>query len=268
MRNLRATVWVAAWAWIISGCSSASGGPGDMNGNSSSSGGNGSGADSSTAGSGSASSDSDAASSGSGSALEDDSGTLNEADDAGFDSTPPDASPPLTFDSVEAIETYLNGKHWLMAGSDIASDPIGYSQDVVYSNMDLCFNEVELQTNFPGNWTALYVYAVLSGASGVGSTGTCENDTPTGSSLMGSSPAPVISNVQGNGACFDLNIGLSSGNQGRGSISPDGTVLSVEDYLNGQATGDTCADGPVGSETVILNGEPFTGNAVQVYVLQ
>jgi len=189
------------------------------------------------------------------------------AQDAADGSASVDAA-TVAFDSVSAITRYLNGKHWLMAGNDIPADPIGYSQDGRYTNLNLCFHEIQLQTDFPGNWTADYVYAVLTAASADGSAGSCENEVPNGSSLVGTSPAPVISNVQGNGTCFDLNLGLSSGTQGRASLSPDGTVLSSEDYLNGQATGATCADGPVGSNTVTLNGKPFSGNAVQVYRLQ
>ena len=80
----------------------------------------------------------------------------------------------------------------------------------------------------------------------------------------------MITNVQGNATCFDIDVTYpNTENSGRGSISADGKTVSLEFYYAGQVTGDTCADGAVGAHTVTVNGGgPFTGNAVQVYRIQ
>ncbi len=93
----------------------------------------------------------------------------------------------------------------------------------------------------------------------VGTTATCDNGAVSGTtSQMSSLP---ISDVQGNGSCFDFG-------KNRGSISPDGKTVSLEIYTTSSISGDTCADGAVGAHTVTLNGTPFTGNAAQVYRIQ
>ncbi|MCY0999409.1 hypothetical protein OWM54_19930 [Myxococcus sp. MISCRS1] len=57
--------------------------------------------------------------------------------------------------------------------------------------------------------------------------------------------------------------------EGRGGFTADQKTLKLELYFKNQATGSRCANGAVGtSSSVTLNGQPFTGNAVQTYSIR
>jgi hypothetical protein len=166
-----------------------------------------------------------------------------------------DGATALTLNTRTAINAYLEGKTMVMTGSDIPSDPVGASESAGY-----CWNKVTIQIVSPTDWTVTFVDATKNGS-------TCDNTVVSGGSTL--QGVPMITNVQGNATCFDVDVALGGAvDSGRGSISTDGKTLSLEFYIKGQATGATCADGAVGAHTVTLNGTPFTGNAVQVYRIQ
>jgi hypothetical protein len=78
-----------------------------------------------------------------------------------------------------------------------------------------------------------------------------------------------VENVATDGSCFDFTVTYTGfGQEGRGCISPDGKKAILELFFNGQATGHRCADGAVGSSGVTVNGNAFTGDAVQIYEVQ
>ncbi len=196
-------------------------------------------------------------SSGSGGSTEGASSDSSSSSSSGSSSgSTPDGS-ALTLDTPDAIDAYLDGKTMVMTGADIPPDLVGVNE-----NTGQCWNKIAVQISSSDVWSVTFVPGTLSG--------TCDHSSVSGSPVT-VMDSYAITNVQGNAACFDLSsrsMGTALNNSGRGSISPDGKMLSAELYVKGQATGDTCADGPVGSHTVILNGTPFTGNAVQVYRIQ
>jgi hypothetical protein len=87
----------------------------------------------------------------------------------------------------------------------------------------------------------------------------------------------LITGVRGNADCFDLRLAFVDGlvQNGRGKLSPDGTVMTLELFIDaGSLTfgGYHCADGNVGSSSATFDGgsgvTPFTWNAQQVFRLQ
>ncbi len=174
----------------------------------------------------------------------------------------------VTLTSASAINTYLEGKTMVMAGSDIPADPDGYDENTNYGSATQCYNKSTIQI-LSGTWNVTSVLGTLNGAASSGATGTCDTTTPSGSPLMFSSTAVDIENVQGNATCFDITVTYAGFAQdGRGTISADGKTVELELYFSGQATGDKCANGAVGASGVQLNGAAFTGNAVQTYRVQ
>jgi hypothetical protein len=104
-------------------------------------------------------------------------------------------------------------------------------------------------------------------APAVGSRGECDHEAAS-STLSISTTTVILENVQADGTCFDLTLSYPGfKTEGRGKMSQDGRRLSLEMFFAGQATGHRCANGSLGARTVTLNGQPFTGNAVQVYTL-
>lgn len=179
-----------------------------------------------------------------------------------------DSTPPPALDTPAAINTYLDGKTWVMQGADIPPYPNGYSENVNYGAATQCYDKVLIGIA-AGTWSVTSTLGTLTGAPTVGSTGTCDNATPSTTLAPYASTTVLVENVHGNGDCFDLTVTYTGFAQsGRGKFSPDGKTMTLELFFAGQATGATCAAGAVGSATVTLNGAAFTGNALQVYRLQ
>ncbi len=176
-------------------------------------------------------------------------------------------TPPPTLSSASAIAAYLDGKTMTMTGADIPASPNGFSQDVNFGASTQCYKSVAIAVA-AGTWHVTSQLGTLNGAPTVGSTGTCDRTTASGSPLLFSSTTVLLENVAGNATCFDVTVTYTGFSQeGRAAFSADGKTLRMELYFGGQATGHRCANGAVGAATVTLNGAAFTGNAVQTYRL-
>ena len=192
-----------------------------------------------------------------------------EAMDAGSpaDGGGTDAGPPgPRFTTREEILAHLEGKTLLMTGANIPSHPHGFNEDVNYGSSTQCYQSVTKQVS-GGTFQETAVMGTLRDASSAGSRGECDHDTAS-STLSFTTTSVLIENVQADGSCFDASFiypGFQT--QGRGSVSQDGLTLRLEVFFAGQATRHRCADGAPGARTVTLNGQPFTGDAVQVYTV-
>jgi hypothetical protein len=176
------------------------------------------------------------------------------------------AAPTLT--SASAINTYIEGKTWVMTGANIPSHPNGYNENANLGSATQCYNKTSIAVT-GGVWNVTSLLGTLTGAATVGSVGTCDNATVLGSPLAFASTNVLVENVQGNATCFDITVTYTGFSQeGRASFSADGKTLKMELFFGGQASGHRCAAGAVGAATVTLNAAAFTGNAVQTYVLQ
>lgn len=171
------------------------------------------------------------------------------------------------FDTIAKIEAFLDGKTLTMEGNNIPSDPNGFNQNVNFGQATQCYNSTVV-TITGAQWTTTSVLGTLNNAPNVGDVGTCDNDTPFGPPLEFVSTGVAISNVQGDGECFDINATYAGFKQeGRGQIVNEGAEVHLEFYFVNQATGIRCADGAVGSTGVTLNMAAFTGDSVQRYVV-
>ena len=101
----------------------------------------------------------------------------------------------------------------------------------------------------------------------MGDVGECDRETVSGE-VMFATTSSSITNVQGNGECFDIDLSFNGfAQEGRGQIVNGGEEVHLELFFMGQAQGHRCADGNVGSGDITLNGMDFMGDAVQVYVV-
>lgn len=186
-------------------------------------------------------------------------------DDDGGSSTP-DAG--ATLDTPAKIFSFLDGKTIKMTGADIPSHPNGYNEDTNFGAATQCYLSVQIATA-AGNFTVTSALGTLEGAPTTGTTGTCNHALQNGNPLTFPSTTVLIENVKPNGECFDITATYPGFVQeGRGKISPDGKKVTLELFFTTQATGHRCAAGAVGAATVTLNGQPFAGNAQQVYTVQ
>jgi hypothetical protein len=171
------------------------------------------------------------------------------------------------YNTADKISTYLEGKTLTMSGANIPSHPNGYNEDVNYGSATQCYQSVTMQVA-AGTYNVTSVLGTLEGAPQPGNTGTCNHDVKS-TELKFSTTAVLIENVAADGSCFDVTYTYTGFKQaGRGQVSQDGQTVKLELFFEGQASGHRCANGAVGSSTVTLNGQPFTGNAVQVYTIQ
>ena len=174
---------------------------------------------------------------------------------------------PPTLTSAAEINAYLAGKSWLMTGADIPTHPLGLDENQNWGSATQCINETAIATN--ADWVVNTKLGTLSGTTNPGDIGTCNNATAAGSPLTFTTTAVLVENVEGNGACFDLFVNYGSFQQeGRAMFNADGTVMTLEIFFAGGATGADCASGDVGSGGILKGGVAFTGNALQVYRLQ
>ena len=188
------------------------------------------------------------------------------ADAAAADAAAPDAAgPQLT--TASQIQTWMNGKTFVMTGANIPSHPNGINEDQNAGQATQCYVRVTM-TGANNNVTVNSQLGTLENAPNVLDIGTCNHTTQSGTAMFTSNTV-LVENVMGNAQCFDFTATYTGFSQeGRGKISPDGTTLTLELFFAGQATGHRCANGAVGSATVMRLGAPFTGNAQQVYMVQ
>jgi hypothetical protein len=170
------------------------------------------------------------------------------------------------FDTVENIKTHLDGKKLLMEGASIPTHPNGFDEDVNYGASTQCYQTVQI-TSSGDKFFVHSTLATLKDAPKTLDHGTCDHATVSGTQDF-ESTSILIENPKADASCFDITVSYNGFSQvGRAKLSEDGKTLTMELFFGGQATGNTCASGAVGSSTVTLNKAPFTGNAQQVYTV-
>lgn len=171
-------------------------------------------------------------------------------------------APDLT--TPAQIEAFLDGKTLTMTGNDIPSHPNGYDENTNFGSATQCYAQTVMVLNGT-TFSVVSDLGTLENAPMSGDTGTCNHDVVS-ATLPFDSTSHVFENIQGNADCFDFNINYNGfAQEGRGAISADGGTLNLELYFKDQAVNMRCADGAVGASGVMVNGQPFAGDAVQVY---
>jgi hypothetical protein len=155
------------------------------------------------------------------------------------------------------VSQFLEGKTLTMEGEMIPTHPNGYDQNVDFGAATQCYQRVVM--------TPLGGKIRVSSQLGTLTQSGCDRSRLGGEASFDST-AVLIENVEGSAECFDFTITYPGfGQEGRGSIDADRTVLTLEIFFKDQAVGHRCADGNVGDPTVTLNQNPFTGDARQRY---
>lgn len=171
---------------------------------------------------------------------------------------------PQRFSSASKILAHLESKTLTMDGASIPSHPNGFDENVNFGQATQCYHKVTMRP-LGGKISVTSQLGTLTGAPSPGDQGVCDRSAMS-SELGFDSTAVLIENVKDNGACFDFTVTYPGfGQEGRGSLSEDGTALVLELFFKDQAIGHRCADGNPGDPTVVLNQTPFTGNARQAY---
>ncbi|WP_408888441.1 hypothetical protein ACJ2CR_26485 [Myxococcus faecalis] len=186
-------------------------------------------------------------------------GFVGCGDDDG-DPTPTPQAPKL--DSSANILAFLEGKSMIMEGANIPSHPNGFSEDVDYGAASQCYQSVTMSVA-GGNFKVDSIPGTIAN-------NVCDHDAPK-NPLSFTSNTVLIENVAADGSCFDVTFSFPGGlvQEGRGGFTADQKTLKLELFFKNQATGSRCANGAVGtSSSVTLNGQPFTGNAVQTYSIR
>ncbi len=168
-----------------------------------------------------------------------------------------------TFDfrNGSRIAAYLEGKRLVMEGANIPTDPNGFNENINFGQATQCYVKTEM-AQVGGRVTVSSDLGTLRDAPMTGDRGMCDR-TALSNRLVFDSTAVVF---DGNGDCFDFTITYPGfGQEGRGRIRADGSLLELELFFKDQASGHRCKDGAVGAQTVTLSMRPFTGNAVQKY---
>ncbi|MFL5347748.1 MAG: hypothetical protein ACJ8AT_23415 [Hyalangium sp.] len=193
-------------------------------------------------------------------------GALSLVGCGGNDTTTPQTPSVPKFDTADNIRNYLEGKALVMEGTNIPSFPNGYDEDVNYGAATQCYQKVQITVS-SGSFHVSSNLATLRDAPAVFNKGTCDHEAVSGVQNFDST-AVLIENVAADASCFDISVTYPGFKQvGRGKLSADGKQITLELYFEGKATGNTCKDGAVGSQTVTVNGQPLAGDAQQVYAV-
>lgn len=196
-----------------------------------------------------------------------DAGLLEDAgflEDAGLVE---DAGVVMDFSTGRKILTYLEGKTMVMTGPDIPSSPHGLSEAFDLGANTQCFRAITLRMT--GGAFASRVELGRLAPPADGGAAFCDHTLTTVTATY-TSKAVLVDNVQDNGRCFDITIDYTTfGEEGRGKMSPDGGLVTLELYYRGKATQHRCEDGPVGAPNVhlLVGGAsvPFSGSSLEVY---
>ncbi|RKG84052.1 hypothetical protein [Corallococcus terminator] len=185
----------------------------------------------------------------------------------GDDTTDPPVVNQPKLDSQSNILAFLEGKTLVMEGDNIPSHPLSLDEDINWGSASQCFQKVSIAVG-GNNFHVSSVPGTILNSAGVGQPGsTCDHATAQ-NALVFDSKAVTLSNIAADGSCFEVLVDYGSFKQeGRAKFSEDTKTLSMELYFEAKATGWHCADGAVGAKTVSTSGQPFTGNAVQVYAI-
>ncbi|MDY7226368.1 hypothetical protein [Hyalangium rubrum] len=177
--------------------------------------------------------------------------------------------PPVVpkFNTSDNIRNYLEGKKMLMDGTNIPTHPNGFDENLDLGPNSQCYNKVEMVVG-AGAFQVSSTAGSLKDVNPTTKVGTCDNSQANGAPQVFTTNAVLIDKVKEDASCFDVLFTYTSfKQQGRGSLSADGKTLSLELFFEGRATGATCEAGGVGSGNIVHLGQPFTGNAVQVYTV-
>jgi hypothetical protein len=176
-------------------------------------------------------------------------------------------STPVPVNPNTKVANSLEGKTLVMRGENLPSHPNGFNEDMNLEGSTQCYSKVTMQMG-GGNYTVTSILGTLRDAPSKFNVGICDHDAP-GQTVQFTSTAALIENAKEDLSCFDVTFTYNGfGQEGRGSLSADGKTLKLELYFSTQAKGHRCADGAVGAPTVTLNGQSFTGNAVQTFVVE
>lgn len=185
----------------------------------------------------------------------------------GDDPTDPPVDNTPKLDSQSNILAFLEGKTLVMEGDNIPSHPLSLDEDINWGSASQCFQKVTIGVG-GNNFHVSSVPGTIRDSAGVGQPGSTCDHTVAQNALVFDSKAVTLSNIAADGSCFEVLVDYGSFKQeGRAKFSSDTKKLSMELYFEAKATGWHCADGAVGAKTVSTSGQPFTGNAVQVYVI-
>lgn len=155
------------------------------------------------------------------------------------------------FSTGQLILNFLDGKTLTMEGDDVPDGLKIVATDCIDSTVI---------TVSSGTFTVTSQVGTVAG--------TMCDFTSTSEQPAFTSTAASITNVEDNGGCFDFDVVYPAlAQEGRGSISQDGTELRLELYAQGFFTGIRCADGDVGADTVMLGGALTPTDVVQSYVI-
>ena len=175
--------------------------------------------------------------------------------------------------SPTRILAFLEGKTLTMQGNNIPTHPNGFTENADFGAATQCYNRTTI-TVAGGNFTITSIAGTLVGAA---PNVTCDRTMAGATIGPFSSNTLTINNVNAPRAdCFDVQIDFTGFTQvGRAKFSPDQSQLWMELYFAANSpSGHTCADGAVGPQTGALtqtiqgNVLPFTGDAVQKYVIE
>ncbi len=184
----------------------------------------------------------------------------------GDDPVDPPATPKL--DSQANIVAFLDGKSMVMEGNNIPSHPNGFSEDIDYGAATQCYRKVTMSVA-SGNFKVDSDLGTIENSPGPNQPGGTCNHTLKKSDLTFTSTGVLIENVTADGSCFDVTFTFPGGvvQEGRGGFSADQKQVKLVLFFQNRATGHRCVNGAVGSASVTHLGAPFTGNAVQTYVI-
>lgn len=186
---------------------------------------------------------------------------------------PADSGTAADLNSPTRILAFLEGKTLTMEGNNIPTHPNGFSQDFDFGAATQCYNQTTISIA-GGNFSITSIAGTLVGAAPAT---TCDRSMPGATIGPFTSNTVTINNVNAPRAdCFDVQIDFTGFTQvGRAKFAPDLSQVWMELYFAANSpSGHTCADGAVGpqtgavTQTIQGNVLPFTGDAVQKYVIE
>lgn len=177
----------------------------------------------------------------------------------------------MNFDTAAKITNFLDAKTLTMDGANIPTHPNGFLQDLDLGASTQCYQKVVMKIA-SGNFAVASDLGTMKGADGggapgAGKLGVCDRATKSGA-VSFTSTAVLVENVKGNGECFDITVTFNGFTQeGRGSVTADGSKMTLELFFGGKAAKHRCVDGNPGASGVLVNTAAFSGDAKQVYVV-
>jgi hypothetical protein len=185
------------------------------------------------------------------------------------DTTPPEPAQPV-YNTVAAVSAAMDGKTWLMEGTNIPAYPQGIPEGMNLGPTTQCYHKVTMTIS--GNKPSVSPeLGTLRDAPSIPTIGTCDRATVSGTPSPYVATEVLVENVAADGSCFDVLYTYPSfAQEGRGKLSADGKTLTLEIFFKGKAQNAKCANGPVGTAGVLVDlgagPKPLLGNAQQVYV--